>query len=167
MQRRHHQIGTAGQGQLQQLPTRGVHAAPHRRLHPGAGLGVQLLPPADAGGVVVGARVHHPAPAFDIRRQVGVGGVAIKGELEDLHARQLKAVPQGLHRRGDHAQVFRDDRQPTGLQLAGQQAAQPQQRQQGATGGGPPVAPLGGVVFAGHAPKSLQGPEVIQPEQIE
>ena len=115
----------------------------------------------------MGARVHHPALALDIPRQVGVGGIAVKGKLEDLHARQLKAVPQGLHRRCDHTQVFRDDRQPTGLQLAGQQAAQPQQRQQRPAGGGPPVAPLGGVVVAGHAPKSLQGPEVIQPEQIE
>ena len=59
----------------------------------------------------MGARVDDPVLPLDVGREVGIGWIAVKGELQDLHPGQAKAIPQGLHLRGDHAQVFGDQRQ--------------------------------------------------------
>ena len=67
---------------------------------------LQAGPPADAGGVVVGAGIDHPVRALVVGWQVGVIRIAIEGELEDLHPRQLEVVAQGFNAGGDHAQVF-------------------------------------------------------------
>ena len=129
------------------------------RLHLLALLITELLPPADRRGVVVGAGVGHPRPRSEVMGQIGIRGIAIKGELQHLHPWQLQAITQGLHIRSDHAQILRDQRQAATTSLL-------QPPQDGEAGGWQPTAVLRGVITSRHAPVAGESAEVINPQQI-
>ena len=48
-----------------------------------------------------------------IIRQIIIIPDIVKGKLENTHAGQIVAVPEGFHSRGDNAQIFSDNRQRT------------------------------------------------------
>ena len=123
LQRSHHQFRWGGKGHVEQMPGRSLN----RPVDPtGDALLtriIELVPPAQGGGVVMGAGVHHPAAAFDVFGQIGVVLQAIEGELQHLHPRQPEAIPEGFHIGSDHPQIFSDQGQGTAtipLQLAQQ-----------------------------------------------
>ena len=74
--------------------------------------GFRAVKPAVAGVVVVGAGIDH-AVGIPVKLwgRYGLLALAVKGELQDLHARQPQPVAQGFHVRGDFAQVFGDQGQ--------------------------------------------------------
>ncbi len=68
-------------------------------------------PPADAGVVVVRARIDHAVRRVVVRQEE-VRRVAAESELQHPHARQLEALAQRGHVGRDQAQVLGDDRHP-------------------------------------------------------
>ena len=145
-----------------------MHISAHQGREAPPGVLIEAVPPTEAGGVVMGAGVHHPAAAHSVGGEVGVVGRAIEGELEHLHARQRKAIPQGLHRRGDHPEVLRDQRQnPTRQEAPPAATAAAQQLQQQPSRRLDPYPRLGGPVAPRHTPEGLQGAEMVEAQQVE
>jgi len=127
--------------------------------HLAAALITELLPPADRRGVVVGAGVGHPGTGGEVVGQIGVGRIAIKGELQHLHPWQLEAIAQGLHIRGNHAQILGDQWQATTASLL-------EPFENGTPGRWQPAAVLRGVIVPRHAPVTSESAEVIDPQEI-
>ena len=107
----------------------------------------------------MGAGVHHRV-LLVVVGQVGVGGVRVEGELEDLHPRQAEAVAQGLHFGGDDAQVLGHQGQV--LAEVGLEGLE-----EGRTRAGHPTARSGGGGIGGNLPVRLETAEVIDAHQIE
>jgi hypothetical protein len=106
----------------------------------------------------VRAGVGDAAPRVVVRQE-RVRRVAVEGELQDLHARQLELVAQRLDVRRDRAEVLGDDRQ-----VAERVARRLQER---GAGSGPVAALDGGLRARGDLPVALHADEVIDAQHVD
>ena len=78
----------------------------------------QVLEPRQCRVVVMRAGVDHARHAMVVR-QIGIIRPAVKGELQNFHARQIESVAQRMDFRGDETEILGHHRQRAEMRLQG------------------------------------------------
>ena len=117
-----------------------------------------LVPPLD-GVVVVGSRVHHAVLGMVVGQIIRPTLGIKEGPLQDAHARKFEFVPESVDRRGNVAEVFRDEGELP--EFFGQL------REQLTPGRSSPFAVAGVFGVSGNFVRSNKSDEVIDAYEIE
>ncbi len=170
-------LGARGERERDQPPVRVRRRRPIWASTSRAAVVRQRAVPAQQRVVVVGAGVDDLVLAM-VREVVRRVRVRVEVVLQDRHAREAEAVAQALHRRGDDAEVLRDQGQLAELRgrrvehrAPGAALPVPGQRVAGARGHRPvgdeaaEVVDAGEVVEVEGAPQALDPPAVAAPLQ--